>query len=57
MDEVVLSWIHGVGTQIDHADGPHWWRGRSARAESVRVPSFLVQLLARFAKLTREICL
>jgi hypothetical protein len=53
----VLSWIHGVGTQIDHADGPHWWRGRSARAESVRVPSFLVQLLARFAKLTREICL
>jgi hypothetical protein len=28
-----------------------------ARAEPVRVPSFLLQLLARFAELAQEICL
>jgi hypothetical protein len=28
-----------------------------ARVESVRVPSFLLRLLARFAELTQKICL
>jgi hypothetical protein len=35
-------------------DGPWWWRGRSARAESVRIPSFLRDLLAKSVGLTRE---
>jgi hypothetical protein len=35
-------------------DGPRWWRGRSARAESVRVPSFSRDLLPKTAGLTQE---
>jgi hypothetical protein len=35
-------------------DGPRWWRGRSARAESVRVPSFSRDLLPKIAGLNRE---
>jgi hypothetical protein len=35
-------------------DGPRWRRGRSARAESVRVPSFSRNLLPKTAGLTRE---
>jgi hypothetical protein len=59
-----------VGGQIDRLDDqapmPDGLRsGRStlvvrtihARTESVRVPSFLLQLLAKFGELTREICL
>jgi hypothetical protein len=30
-------------------DGPRLWPGRSARAEQIRVPSFLLCLLARIS--------
>jgi hypothetical protein len=36
-------------------DGPR--SGRSARAEQIRVPSFLLCLLARFSELARGVCL
>jgi hypothetical protein len=39
------------------ANGPHWWCGRSARAEPIRVSSFVLQVLVKFAGLTREISL
>jgi hypothetical protein len=35
-------------------DGPWWWRRRSAHTESVRISSFLRDLLANSAGLTRE---
>jgi hypothetical protein len=39
------------------SDGPRLWSGRSARAEPIRVPSFLLCLLARFTELARGVCL
>jgi hypothetical protein len=33
-------------------DGPNWWSEWSARVEQIRVPSFLLLLVARFAELT-----
>jgi hypothetical protein len=53
------------GRTIRGPDGPCRWSGLSAlvvrtaraRAEPIRVPSFLLQLLARFAELAREIYL
>jgi hypothetical protein len=52
----------GVEHHVDRADGParrpddsRWWRGWSVRAESVRIPSFLRDLLAKSTRLTREL--
>jgi hypothetical protein len=39
---------------IVRTDSPRWWCGRSARAELVRVPSFLRDLLPKTADLARD---
>jgi hypothetical protein len=44
-----------VGHQIEPPDGP--WSGRSARAEQIRVPIFLLCLLTKFTELARGVCL
>jgi hypothetical protein len=51
-----------LGTKLSRPDGPAlWpddpWSGRSAHAERVRVPSFLLCLLTEFTELARGVCL
>jgi hypothetical protein len=36
-------------------DSPPWWCRWPVRAEPIRVPSFLLRLLAKFVGLAREI--
>jgi hypothetical protein len=45
-----------LGTK-KRVDGPRCGSRRSARAEQIRVPSFLLCLLARFSELARGVCL
>jgi hypothetical protein len=51
------AYVEPQNRRADGPDGPRLWVGRSARAEPIRVPSFLLCLLTRFTELARGICL